>query len=125
MTQILLVGAGGFVGSIARYLIAVFAQSASNGPFPLGTLIVNVVGCIAIGSISQLLEGTPFLSHNGRAFLVIGLLGGFTTFSTFGNETVTLLRDASAVTALLNVAGNVFLAIGGVWLGRSAVSYLT
>ena len=125
MTQVLLVGAGGFVGAIARYIIAGFAQSLSSGPFPIGTLIVNVVGCIAIGSISQLLEGAPFPSHNGRAFLAIGLLGGFTTFSAFGNETVTLLRDASTFTAILNVAANVLFAIGAVWLGRSAVSSLT
>ena len=70
MVQMLYVGMGGFVGSIARYLIVGLAQSAGTGAFPYGTLIVNILGCVAIGSISELLETQPLLSAEARAFLV-------------------------------------------------------
>ncbi|MBP99333.1 MAG: fluoride efflux transporter CrcB [Acidobacteria bacterium] len=88
MAQIFFVGMGGFLGSVARYLMVSLVQGASGSSFPFGTLAVNVTGCVAIGGLSELLEAQPFMSGEARAFLVIGLLGGFTTFSAFGNETV-------------------------------------
>jgi CrcB protein len=119
MAQILFVGVGGFLGSIARYLLVGLVQSPTAGTFPFGTLAVNVAGCTLIGGLSALIEARPFLTGDGRAFLVIGVLGGFTTFSTFGNETVNLLRHAGPALAGANVLANVALALGGVWVGRS------
>ncbi len=119
MAQILFVGMGGFLGSVARYLLVGLVQSSATGSFPFGTLLVNVAGCIVIGGLSELLEARPFLTGDARAFLVIGLLGGFTTFSAFGNETINLLRHAGPTLASANVLANVALALGGVWVGRS------
>lgn len=120
MTQLLFVGMGGFLGSVTRFLLAGLVQSATAGTFPFGTLVVNVTGCIAIGALSELLDTRPFLTADARAFLVIGLLGGFTTFSAFGNDTIDLLRHGSTAAAGANVLANVLLALGGVWLGRTA-----
>ena len=119
MAQILFVGVGGFLGSIGRYLLVGLVQSPTAGTFPFGTLAVNVAGCTLIGGLSVLIEARPFLTSDGRAFLVIGVLGGFTTFSAFGNETVSLLRHASPMLAGANVLANVALALCGVWVGRS------
>jgi CrcB protein len=124
MTQILFVGMGGFLGSVARYLMVGLLQSQTGGSFPYGTLAVNVAGCALIGGLSELLEARPLLTGEGRAFLVIGLLGGFTTFSAFGNETVNLLRHAGPALAGANVLANVVLALGGVWVGRSVAQML-
>jgi len=124
MAQILFVGMGGFLGSVARYLLAGLVQSASTGPFPLGTLVVNVIGCVAIGGLSHLLETSSVLTNDARTFLVIGLLGSFTTFSAFGNETVGLLRQGDGSLACANVLAHVLLAFGGVWLGRTTAQLL-
>jgi CrcB protein len=124
MTQILFVGMGGFLGSVARYLMVGLLQSPTGGSFPYGTLVVNVAGCALIGGLSELLEARPLLTGEGRAFLFIGLLGGFTTFSAFGNETVNLLRHAGPALASANVLANVVLALGGVWVGRSVAHML-
>ena len=125
MIQMLYVGMGGFVGSIARYLLVGLAQSAGTGVFPYGTLLVNILGCVAIGGMSELLERQPLVSTEARAFLVIGLLGGFTTFSAFGNETINLFRDAGLLMAVTNIIGNVTLAVGGVWFGRTMIQMLS
>ena len=120
MIKVLLVGAGGFLGSVARYLIGGLVQAPLGEVFPYGTLAVNVVGCLLIGGLSELSEARSFLSPDARSFLFIGLLGGFTTFSAFGNETTNLLRDREWVFAGVNVMANVLLAIGAVLLGRVA-----
>ena len=120
MRQILFVGMGGSLGSVTRFLLVGLVQGAAPGTFPFGTLVVNVSGCVTIGVLSELLEMRPFLTGDARAFLVIGLLGGFTTFSAFGNETINLLRHAGTTAAGANVLANVLLALGGVWLGRTA-----
>ncbi len=87
--------------------------------------MVNVTGCVAIGGLSELLEAEPFLTGEARAFLIIGLLGGFTTFSAFGNETMNLLRHTGTATAGGNILANVLLAVGGVWLGRTVAQLMT
>lgn len=119
MVQILLIGIGGFFGSIARHLLSGIVQSATAGTFPYGTLSVNVVGCLVIGAMSELAEARAFLSGEARALLIIGGLGGFTTFSAFGNETMNLVRDSDWIRATVNVAAHIALAIGAVWLGRT------
>ncbi|MCP9449672.1 MAG: fluoride efflux transporter CrcB [Nitrospira sp.] len=118
MIKLLLIGTGGFVGSILRYLISGAVQTASQSiAFPYGTLAVNVIGCVLIGFFFELAEGRGLFSPDARAFLIVGILGGFTTFSTFGNETMNLLRDGEWALALLNVGAQVVLGIGGVWIG--------
>lgn len=92
------------------------AVPASTLPF--GTLVVNVTGCFAIGCISQLVEGQSGFGPNARAILVVGILGGYTTFSAFGNETINLFRDGQRFAAGVNIGANIVLALVAVWLGR-------
>jgi CrcB protein len=125
MTEVLFVGMGGFLGSVTRFLLVGLVQGAWSGAFPFGTLVVNVTGCVAIGGLSELLEARPLLTGDARAFLVIGLLGGFTTFSAFGNDTLDLLRHTGVAAAGANVLAHLLLALGGVWLGRTAAQLVT
>ncbi len=123
--KVLLVGAGGFIGSVLRYLIGGLVQSAfPASTFPYGTLAVNVTGCFAIGLVSQLVEAHAALGPATRTFLVVGCLGGYTTFSAFGNETVNLLRDGQRVAAALNLGGHFVLALCAVWCGRLAAQLI-
>jgi fluoride exporter len=121
MTRILLIGAGGFVGSILRYALSGLVQDAARDSFfPYGTLAVNVLGCLAIGVLGELAEARGAFGVETRALLVVGLLGGFTTFSAFGNETMQLLRGAERVLAAANVLANVILGLAAVHVGRVA-----
>jgi fluoride exporter len=125
VTKILLVGVGGFLGSVARYLLGGYAQQLSGGAsFPYGTLAVNVLGCFVIGFLAELAEARGVFSPESRALVFVGLLGGFTTFSAFGNETVNLLRDGQTPLALANVAAHIVIGLGAVWLGRAAAQQL-
>ena len=120
MIKLLLIGAGGFLGSILRYLISGSVQAASQSiAFPYGTLAVNVIGCFCIGFLSELADSRSLFSPDIRAFLIVGMLGGFTTFSAFGNETMNLLRDGEQALALMNVGAQIVLGLGAVWLGYS------
>jgi len=122
--KVLLVGAGGFLGSIARYWMSGLVQDRTSGRFPFGTLAVNVLGCFVIGALSELADTRGLFSPEARAFVAIGVLGGFTTFSAFGNETVVLFRDRQGVLAAGNVLLHVVVAIGAVWAGRVAVRWI-
>ena len=124
MTNILLIGLGGFIGSILRYLASGYVQqSTKSADFPYGTLAVNVIGCFVIGFLAQLAEGRGLFTSESRSFVFVGILGGFTTFSSFGNETFNLARDRQMLNALANVGANVIVGLFAVWLGRT-VSYL-
>ena len=124
MTNILLIGFGGFIGSALRYLASGYVQQASKSvDFPYGTLAVNVMGCFVIGFLAQLAESRGLFTSEARLFVFVGILGGFTTFSSFGNETLNLARDSQMMNALANVGANVILGLLAVWLGRT-VSYL-
>jgi CrcB protein len=124
MTNLLLVGVGGFIGSVMRYLASGYVQQISKSiDFPFGTLAVNVIGCFIIGFLAQLAEGRGVFTSESRLFVFTGFLGGFTTFSSFGNETLNLARDSQMLNALANVGANVILGLFAVWLGRT-VSYL-
>jgi CrcB protein len=110
---------GGFVGSVLRWAIGSAVQSAvPTSTFPHGTLAVNATGCFAIGFLSQLIDAHGALGPGSRAFVVVGVLGGYTTFSAFGNETVNLVRDGQRLAAGLNVGAHVAVALGAVALGR-------
>ena len=119
MTNILLVGIGGFIGSVLRYLVGGYVQeSIKRLDFPSGTLAVNLIGCFVIGLLAQLGEKYGMFSTESRAFIFIGVLGGFTTFSSFGNETLNLMRQTLMTSAFINIGANVILGLFAVWLGR-------
>ncbi|MBI3448652.1 MAG: fluoride efflux transporter CrcB [Acidobacteria bacterium] len=124
MVKVLLVGAGGFLGSIARYWVGGLVQDRTPGLFPFGTLAVNVLGCFLIGALSELADARSLLSAEARTFAMVGVLGGFTTFSAFGNETMNLLRERDGWLAAGNVLLHVVLAIGAVWVGRAVVQLI-
>ena len=125
LRTLLLIGTGGFIGSILRYLVSGYAQQLGKSlQFPFGTLIVNLVGCVLVGFVAEIADHREIVSGETRAFLIVGLLGGFTTFSAFGNETMTLMRDGEPWLALSNILGHIILGLFAVWLGYSAASLL-
>lgn len=118
--SMIIVALGGALGSLFRYILAIWAQTISKSiDFPYGTLLVNLIGCFMIGFLSQLVEARGALTSESRAFILIGILGGFTTFSAFGNDTINLLRDGETLNALANVGANVIFGLILVWLGRA------
>lgn len=118
--RLLLIGLGGFVGAVARYLLSGAVQAvATESVFPYGTLAVNILGCLGVGLIAELSELRGIPGSDGRAFLVIGLIGGFTTFSAFASETVHAMRDGMFSVAAANVLGNIGLCLLAVWAGRA------
>ena len=123
--NILLVALGGAFGSVSRYLLGTWVQSASKSiDFPYGTLAVNLIGCFVIGFLSQLAETRGVFTSESRALVFVGVLGGFTTFSSFGNDTINLLRDGETFNALANVGANVILGLLLVWLGRTVAFWI-
>ncbi len=119
MVKLLIVGAGGFVGAILRYVLSGLVQNLSGSAvFPFGTLAVNMMGCFAIGLLSYMAEYRGLFGPETRLFVFIGLLGALTTFSTFGHETYGLIKDARVSFALLNVGIHVVAGLTFVWLGR-------
>jgi CrcB protein len=113
-----LVAFGGACGSLARYLVSGWAQTWSRqSVFPVGTLAVNLVGCFLIGVLSVWTFERGFFNLQGRLLFIVGVLGGFTTFSAFGYETMTLLRDHEGWQAGLNVLASIGGGFTGVWLG--------
>ena len=120
MGKLLLAGIGGFIGSTFRYAVTGFVQNWSRSiDFPYGTLTVNLIGCLAIGFLSQLAETRGVFTAETRTLIFIGVLGGFTTFSAFGNETMNLWRDGANFLAGANVAAHLVLCLGAVWLSRA------
>ena len=120
MGKLLLAGVGGFIGSALRYAVAGFVQNSTGSiRFPFGTLAVNLLGCAAIGLLSQLAESRGVFTAESRVLIFIGVLGGFTTFSAFGNETINLWRDSENVLAAVNVTANLVLCLGAVWFSRA------
>ena len=122
MLRLLAVGVGGFIGAVARYLLSGLAHRLWSTAFPIGTLTVNVLGCLVIGVLTVLVEGDYLTSPTVRLLLMVGLLGALTTFSTFGYETVECMAEGQYGLAALNVAANVTLGLGAVVLGRAAVN---
>jgi CrcB protein len=114
----MLVGAGGFIGAICRYGVSGFVQRhAGLSAFPYGTLTVNLAGCFLIGIAVGLVDVRQMFGPEFRLFVLIGILGGFTTYSTFGYETFALLRDADFLRAFGNVIIHVVTGLVFVWLG--------
>jgi CrcB protein len=118
MKQLLIVGAGGFVGSVARYKIGTFLlHHSSSWRFSLSTFAINVSGCFIIGVMAALAERHHFFSPDTRLFLFTGLLGGYTTFSAFGLEGTFLMRRGEIAVALVYALLSVLCGFVAVWLG--------
>ena len=114
--NILLVAFGGAVGSVLRYLVSKWLQEASSAAFPVGTLVVNVVGCSLIGLIYGASDSLG-ISGDMRLLLTIGFCGGFTTFSTFMNESLSLMRADNLLSLALYASLSVGLGLVAVWAG--------
>ncbi|MDH3503571.1 MAG: fluoride efflux transporter CrcB [Nitrospirota bacterium] len=118
LPQLLWVGVGGFLGSVGRFVVAGFFNRLSPAlAFPIGTLAVNILGCFLIGLLHGLAESRNILGTDTRIFLFIGVLGGFTTYSTFGFESLALLKDGAMLKASANIIIHVFVGLAAVWLG--------
>ena len=117
LTKALLVAAGGAIGALARYGVNGLAERLGPASFPLGTLLVNVTGCLMVGVLAYFMLDRPVLGAHQRLLLVTGFLGGLTTFSAFGYETFALARAGDWGWAGLNVAANVVLSLAAVWAG--------
>ena len=115
--NVLLIALGGSIGAVARYGLSGFVQRFTSPYFPFGTFTVNIVGCLVFGILAGIAEQRFALGPQARAFLLIGVLGGFTTFSSFTYETFQLLRDAEIARAALNVFGQVIVGLAAMWAG--------
>jgi CrcB protein len=113
----LLIAAGGALGSVARYLLSTALLRASGTLFPIGTFGVNLVGCILFGMIAGAAEQRVQIEPELRLFLLVGVLGGFTTFSSYAFESFSLLRDGQFLAAALNIVGQVVAGLVGLWAG--------
>ena len=120
----ILVGLGGALGSMARHgLNHVIHQRQLSSTFPLGIFAINVTGSVLIGLVAGLVVSSRLtLSSEARTFLIVGLLGGFTTFSSFSFDTLALFRDGHTAQAVWNVVGQVGLSLFGVWAGFKLAS---
>ena len=118
MLNRLLVGSGGFIGSALRYLVGLGAQHlARHSAFPYSTLVANILGCLLIGFLTGLAQQRDIVNASTRLFIFTGMLGGFTTFSTFAYDTFALGRDIGLTLAVLNVFAHIALGLGAVLLG--------
>jgi fluoride exporter len=115
---LLAIAVGGGTGALLRHFANHVVQTRFGVAYPLGIFIVNVIGCFGIGIIAGLIATTRIhVGEVGRAFIVVGILGGFTTFSSFGLDTFTLARGGQIGAAAFNAFGQLFLGLGAVWAG--------
>ena len=125
MLKIAIIGIGGFVGAILRYLVAGSVHSIiKTATFPLGTMTVNIVGCLLIGVGGGLMESRQLFSPEWRAFIFVGILGSFTTFSTFGLETFNLARDGQWLSSFGNLGISIILGLGAVLAGHTLSRFI-
>ena len=121
MKEILIIGAGGFLGAVLHYVAVLSMQVfKTRHNIPLGTLLVNVVGCLLIGVLAVLAENSKILSPDTRNFLIVGILGAFTTFSAFGFESMNMLKNGFNTAFALNIGLQLTLGFFAVWLGMNA-----
>jgi CrcB protein len=117
MRQLLLVGFGGFIGSIARFLVSRLNITWHVLSIPMGTLTVNIVGSFIIGILVGLSSRTELITSDMRLFLMVGICGGFTTFSSFTNENLMLMQNGQFLTAFIYIASSLLLGFAAVYLG--------
>ncbi len=118
---ILLVGIGGFIGSIARFLGSKYITENHLSAFPFGTMTINIIGCFLIGIFYGISERGNLMNEDWRIFLTVGFCGGFTTFSSFASENLTLLRDGAFGYFLLYTGLSVFLGLAATFLGNALI----
>ena len=121
--QVVLLAAFGALGAVSRYLVSGWVYRAFGESFPLGTLAVNLIGCFLLGAINHVGHHTELIAAHHRPALTIGLLGAFTTFSTFGYETFKQLEAGQWFFGFLNVAANVVIGLFCVWGGILTARY--
>lgn len=119
MAKVLWIALGGALGSVLRYLVGGWGQRLTQSTFPLGTLAVNVLGCLAIGFLASLFAGPEGLRlrEEHRLALMVGVLGGFTTFSTYAFETFSKVDDRAFGQAAMNILLSNALGLAAVWIG--------
>lgn len=117
MSQVMAIAAGGAIGAVLRYGVSTATAGMFGRAFPYGTLAVNVLGCLAMGILYVVMLERLVVDAQWRAALQIGLLGAFTTFSTFSIETLLLVEQGEGTRAALNVALSVVLCLVGTWIG--------
>ena len=117
LARTIVVGAGGFVGVSLRYVLGGLVYRVIPPDFPWATFLINVSGCFVIGFLAILAEERGPIGPTGRLFWLVGVLGGYTTFSTFGYETMSLAREGSHSLAAANAVGQVLLGLAAVWAG--------
>ena len=126
IVKYLLVALGGALGTIARYALSGFVATHFGETFPWGTMIINITGSLVIGFFATLTgpDGRVFVGSEIRQFVMMGLCGGFTTFSSFSLQTLSLARDGELGLALANVGLSVFLCLLAVWVGHIIAEHL-
>ena len=117
LRNILIVGTGGFIGSIMRYLVQIFIEKGLATTFPWGTFVANIAGSFIIGIVFAFAEKGNLMNSEWRIFLAVGVCGGFTTFSSFAYNNLNLLKDHAYGQLLWNIGGSLFFAILAVYLG--------
>jgi len=124
LKQLLLVGVGGGAGSMMRYLVSFYTAKYYAGTFPLATFSVNILGCLLIGFIAGILTGQFSLNDQLRLLLITGFCGGYTTFSTFAMENLSLMQYNNILIMCLYIALSVIVGIAAVWFGLTLGSSL-
>jgi CrcB protein len=121
MKNLLIIGAGGAIGSIGRYLVQVWADRYLTLRFPVGTLMVNFSGCLLIGLLYGLSLRNGWFTFEWRIFLITGICGGYTTFSSFAYESISLVREGQLAAFFLYVGGSVILGLLATVIGIMVV----
>lgn len=124
MVKLLLIGFAGFIGTLGRYGLSGIVAKRYGETFPFGTLAVNLIGCFVVGLLFNLMQERYLVNQNVRTIILIGLLGGFTTFSSLGLQTFTLLQDNEIVLATLNLVASNVLGLFLVWAGYTLAKVL-
>lgn len=124
MGKLFLIGLAGFVGTLARYELSGVVAKRYGETFPLGTLAVNLIGCFLVGLLFYLMQERFLVNQNVRTIILIGLLGGFTTFSSLGLQTFTLLQDGEFGLAALNLGASNLIGLFMVWAGYTLAKVL-
>jgi CrcB protein len=121
LRTIFIVGAGGFIGSVMRYLVQLWVERGMSSTFPWGTFVANIAGSFIIGMVFALAQKGNLMNAEWRLFLAVGICGGFTTFSSFAYNNLTMLKDGLYGQFIWNVGGSLFLGLLAVYVGMLAV----